>query len=239
MEFKLEMNRDVIKQFFELLDSYLLGDLETMVIEIGPRKSGGLGYPSMQTILSGMELLGRVLSGGKEDRQAFNFFWDNYFVKENQQYKNDRLKKIFRHSVRDGTAHYFLAKYGIRLTKDNKGNLTKTDEKELSIDIVTFYTDFKKTYFNVKTELLEGENEELLEQFMKGYKSLIKDLRAAKKDIDEYIKTISVYPKGDLTTGESRPNLGKESNLTTFTSSQQTLRSPASTTTLPFKDLEN
>jgi hypothetical protein len=190
------MSKDTIQQFFDLLDDYLIGDLEVMVNEVPARPSGGLGYPSIQIILSGMELLGRVLSGGKEDVEAFNHFWDYFFIKDNPCYNNSRLKKIFRNSIRNGTAHYFLAKFGIQLSKGDDCNLTRTSNGELNIDIVTFYKDFLKSYSRIKAELMaSSESGDLVNNFEVGYMNLVKDLRAAKMDIDSYIKDLPVFPQ--------------------------------------------
>ena len=61
------------KSFFELVDKYLIPDLETLVLEIESKESGGVGYPSIHTILVGMELLGGIISG-KKDKEAFHYF---------------------------------------------------------------------------------------------------------------------------------------------------------------------
>jgi hypothetical protein len=190
------MLKDTIQQFFNLLDKYLIGDLKVMVHEIPARPSGGLGYPSIQTILSGMELLGRILSEDKANAVAFYYFWDNFFVKDNPKYGGQRLKKIFRNSIRNGIAHYFLAKSGIQLSKVDTGNLTKTPNGDLNIDIITFYNDFLKTYSRVKTELMaSSEGEALVRSFETGYVKLVNDLKVAKVDIDEYTRNLSVYPQ--------------------------------------------
>ncbi|OGB80274.1 hypothetical protein A2011_00165 [candidate division CPR3 bacterium GWE2_35_7] len=188
------MNQDIIKSFFRLLDDYLIGDLNTMIYKVLDMPIGGLSYPSVHTILCGMELLGIVLSKGKKDEHAFGYFWDNYFVKDNSQYNDKRLQKIFRYTIRNGTAHFFLVKFGIQLTKRNKGNLTKTQNDELNIDIKSFYLDFQKTYQRIKNESLNKKNKQLQNSFIEGYRILLNELQATKQDVNQYIQNIPEFP---------------------------------------------
>ena len=183
--------------FFGLLDKYLITDLEVMVREIPPRDAGGLGYPIMHSILAGMELLGFVLSGDKynqnkkKDEKRFFYFWVEFFEKFNPKYKG--LKKVFRYCVRNGTAHLFVAKFGISLSKENKDHLKITKDNNLNmlnIDVVSFFEDFAETYSKVKEELLQKRNPDLINNFKKGYNNLIKDLQVSRKTIDNYIRNL-------------------------------------------------
>lgn len=198
------MNKNALEQLFNLLNSYLIGDLNTMVYEVSARPSGGLGYPGIHTILVGMELLGKLFSGGQEDEHAFNYFWDNYFIQDNPQYNSTRLRKILRNSIRNGTAHYFLVKFGIQISKNNNGNLTRTLNDELNIDLITFFEDFKKSFMKIRELLLNTNDKVLLARFKKGYQLLLNEMKASKVDIDEYVKSLPEYPnteiKGILTT---------------------------------------
>lgn len=175
-----------------------MGDLNTMVYEVSARPAGGLGYPGIHTILVGMELLGKLFSGGQEDEHAFNYFWDNYFVQDNPQYNNQRLKKILRNSIRNGTAHIFLVKFGIQISKNNNGNLTRTQAGDLNIDLITFFEDFKKTFTRIREQILNTKDEVLLSRFKKGYELLINELKASKVDIDEYVKNLPEYPSPEI-----------------------------------------
>jgi hypothetical protein len=59
------------KGLFDLLDKYLIKDFATLVDDVPARPGGGgVGYPVLQTILSGMELLGLLLCGAR-DSKAF------------------------------------------------------------------------------------------------------------------------------------------------------------------------
>lgn len=192
------MNKSTLEQLFNLLNSYLIGDLTTMVYEVSARPAGGLGYPGIHTILVGMELLGKLFSGGQEDEHAFNYFWDNYFVHDNPQYNNQRLKKILRNSIRNGTAHIFLVKFGIQISKNNNGNLTRTQVGDLNIDLITFFEDFKKTFTRIREQILNTNDNVLLARFEKGYGLLINELKASKIDTDEYVKNLREYPSPEI-----------------------------------------
>jgi len=178
-----------IEQFFRVLDGYLMGDLKNM-IEIPAAATGGLGYPIVHTILSGMELLGLILSEGKKDEKAFNEFWDKFFIIDNPNYvdSKNRLRKIFRCSIRHGTAHYFLVKFGITITKEKKNHLQRMDSKTLNIDLIDFFEDFKKTYSRIKETLISGKDSALINKFNKGYNKLLRDLQGPRTEIELYIK---------------------------------------------------
>ncbi len=209
------MDKERIKKFFNLLDCYLIGDLDTMVFEIPPRPSGGLCYPAMQTILSGMELLGILLSGGMKESAAYNYFWDNFFTQDNRRYAATIYKLIFRQSVRNGIAHYFLTKSGIRISKVGKYNLTKTENNELIIDVVTFYRDFKKTYLRIKNDLLNGTaKKEIYDKFEVGYSVLIRDLKCYSTAIDEYFTEMNNSAKFILRHPELSGSLQFLDNIT-------------------------
>lgn len=77
-----------INQFIE---GYLFHDLVYMA-KIKVRKNGkygGVGYPMMATILSGMELLGSLLDPSRKNFNPLNGnhyflnYWNNYFCASN------------------------------------------------------------------------------------------------------------------------------------------------------------
>jgi hypothetical protein len=175
-----------------------------MVLELPDPPSGGGGYPVLQTMLSGMELLGKLLSGGKDDEQAGNPFWDTYLIRVDARYANKRLRKILRQSIRNGIAHVGLVRFGIRISKDGTGHLTKTAFGNLNIDVVELLQHFKDAYELMKSELHQPRSP-LVPQFERGYNVLLKDLTKAQRDIAVYVKTLPAYPyptlqpKGDTT----------------------------------------
>lgn len=233
------MTINIVESFFNLLDKYLITDLDTMIIEIPARESGGVGYPAIHSIVSGMELLGFVLSEGLRDEKAFNYFWDNYFIIDNPNYEDLKLKKIFRQNIRNGTAHYFLLKSGIQLSKSNVANLHITENGLLNIDLKVLYFDFKKSYDAIKNKLLSGEDENLIKSFTRGYGELIKDLTESKQNLTGYIQN-----KPDIDLTDTKMELAAVSatflNPKNFNKKLKIYQSNASTTTLdPLHNLTN
>lgn len=165
---------------------------------IPAKSSGGLGFPMLQTVLSGMELLGRLLSGGSKRKGAFEYFWDNFFVVDNPTYDNQDLCDIFRKAVRNGTAHYFFVHFGVCVDKLGNYNLTRTVEGDLNIDCLEFSEDLHRTYQRVKKELLEADpSSVLLTDFMRGYDSLLSELRSTEASIKSCVKDLPPKPLTD------------------------------------------
>lgn len=115
------------KTLFDLLDRYLIGDLETMVNEVGQKNCGGLGYPVVHSVVSGIELMGLLISG-KTKEEGFNFFWEHYFKQEKPFYEGANTM-IYR-TVRHGTAHIFLVKAGISVTKSGTDHFKLYENEE-------------------------------------------------------------------------------------------------------------
>lgn len=136
------------------IEGYLLCDLEKMAeIKLEPPETyGAVGYPMIATVLSGIELLGGILSINSFDKNGgneyFDNYWKNYLSKSCSRYEVENLAPLFRNLVRHGLAHTFLAKPGILVTKDASDTHLQIDtqRQELSIDSVEFYRDFKKSY---------------------------------------------------------------------------------------------
>jgi hypothetical protein len=144
-----------VKYLFKKLDSYLLGDIEAM-LEGRPDNSGGIGYPCLVTILTGMELLGILISGEKK-KKAFNAFWE-VLGQRNSQYKSVELRDLFRSTIRNGVAHYYLPKYGIYVHyKKPEIHLQQGvfhGQKGIGISCSALYSDFLEVYKDIKRELL-------------------------------------------------------------------------------------
>jgi hypothetical protein len=215
-----------IRSFFNYLDKYLIKDLQTMAYEIPSRpKGGGLGYPLMQTIISSMELLGMVLSDGLNDANAFDNFWNNYFVINNNKYNNESLRKIFRNSVRNGIAHYFLVKAGIHISKEHKGHLIRTADRLLNIDCLNFFDDFNATYSEIKSRLFSGDPD-LVQIFKTGHRHLLSDLKASFPEVEKYSKYLQV---------NTRQTTTYVTNSNGTASYTQNIGNLPITTTLPYK----
>jgi|SRR3989344_2438133 len=148
-----------LTDFFSLLDIYLIKDLETLVKEIPARENGGgVGYPALQSILSAMELLGLMLSGDKQST-AFKFYWDNYLAQMFSQYAKKGLSDIFIHVMRNGTAHLFLVKTGVSVSKNGNNHLIPLSAKGqifLNVDLVVLHSHFLNTYEEIKKGLLKN-----------------------------------------------------------------------------------
>jgi len=177
------------KHLFDLLDRYLIADLEMMVNGIPAKPSGGLGYPAIQTIISGMELLGMLMSGKKND-EAFRFFWDNYLKKSYPEYNNDHLRKIFRNCIRNGTAHYFLVKPKILITKKGKNHL-KISNNSLIIDLKILYKHFKNIYKQLKDKITNAKDPKMLNNLSQSFKCLKNNWEVETSEVDVYIQSIN------------------------------------------------
>jgi hypothetical protein len=147
------------------VEGYLFCDLENMAkIDLGPsEKYGAAGYPMVAAVLSGMELLGGILSSAPFDQSKgndyFNDYWENYLSKCCPRCKVKNLAPLVRNLVRHGLAHTFLAKVGILVTKGDPTNHLRIDTKrqELWIDAIEFYQDFKQSYFNLVRPIVFGK----------------------------------------------------------------------------------
>ena len=185
-----------IKKFLEqFIEGYLFCDIENM-LKIKLEKGGNYGacgYPIMMTTLSGMELLGDLLSENeikpfwedkKQGEKNFNNFWDNYFCLHNPKYKINKGKEIFRILIRHGLAHRFLTLPGIFITID-KPELHWTinpNRKEIWIDAKEFFLDFKNTYKEIIRDKTRDQNEmqkrlnEIMDLYIKDSEGLFKNV---------------------------------------------------------------
>jgi hypothetical protein len=146
-----DQRRTLLTELKQLLDTYLLPDLESMgTISEHP---GGAGYPMIQTILAAMELLGMLLSGDR-NTPAFNAFWRE-FARDHPRY-NDNAREVFRAAIRHKSAHLFLIHRGIRLTKIGRNHMTRTHDGYVNIDLLCLEEDFRGTYSRLFSEMLSG-----------------------------------------------------------------------------------
>ncbi len=179
------------KALFDLLDRYLIGDLETMVNEVGQRDRGGLGYPAVHSVVAGIELMGLLVSR-KTQEEAFNFFWENYFKQEKPCYEGANTM-VYR-TVRHGTAHIFLVKAGISVTKsgENHFELHEKDGREyLNIDAKCFFEDFKSCYEKVKKSILDDQDERMLAKFNYGYEQLLRQIEGGQAEVSRFIRLMA------------------------------------------------
>ncbi|MCX6766813.1 MAG: hypothetical protein NT170_03495 [Candidatus Moranbacteria bacterium] len=183
-----------LKNLFTNLDNYLITDLDRMIsIEKGCMGGfGRLNYPMMMTILAAMELLGQVLSiDERRCRSAFKNFWESFFikyVKDKDKYNNSMLADILYGCVRNGLAHSFMPKSKIYLTKAGTNVFSRRNDGRLSIDVVTFYEDFKIVYYKIKEGLFINETLKS-ENYLIGYNSLLHDMKNEINKVENYLNS--------------------------------------------------
>lgn len=175
-------NQITVESLFDKLDSYLLGDIEAM-LEVRHKDSSGIGYPCLITILSGMELLGILISGDKD--HAFKYFWE-MLETEIITYKSPKLRHVFRQAIRNGIAHYYLAKTGIYVHNDNPQNhlckVTIQGVNGICVSCSALYRDFNTIYKQIKTELLLDPSKAHLD-------TLLDSMNEGQVYVDEYLKS--------------------------------------------------
>jgi hypothetical protein len=102
-----------LNYFLDLVERYTIADLETMIMEIPARSSGGCGYPAIQTLISLLELLGDLKSSGLSDQEAFTSIFCELGEKYNKRALAGKMYNRFRH----GIAHTSLAKTNVWVSK--------------------------------------------------------------------------------------------------------------------------
>lgn len=140
-----------IKEYLRTyIDGYLLHDLENMAkVATLTDTVGALGYPVVATTLTGMEVLGYLLTTTPEafnpnfGQRYFLNYWDSYLVPVYPIY--DGLGRLFRKLIRNGIAHQFVGKPGVFIGKDNTTQVDR-ERKVLYVDALAFYEDFKHSY---------------------------------------------------------------------------------------------
>jgi hypothetical protein len=175
-----------LAELFALLDKYLVSDLETLINEIPARPQGGVGYPALHTMLSSMELLGLILSGQTDDG-AFTAYWD-HLCKRFPQYKDGRLVDIFREVMRNGTAHLFLVKAGVSVSKDGSYHLAPRRVQGhiyLNVDLKTLHTHFLETYHDIKSTV---STTPVTAAIRRGCEVLRGQMNDARKKVDRFLE---------------------------------------------------
>lgn len=209
------MKNITIEEFLEkYIEGYLLCDLEKMAkIELDPSEQyGGAGYPMVASILSGMELIGGLLSTSAFIRTKgncyFQDYWRNYLSKCCPRYNVPGLNSLFRNLVRHGLAHTFLTKMGILVTKNNaSSHLAYENQKQniLIIDAVEFYEDFKNSYLGLvkpiafqglsSTTVTKNSMQDRLDEMLNQY-------------LSDSIKYFGVLPPKQIPAGITVPGSG-------------------------------
>jgi len=168
--------------FSRIIDGYLFCDLNNMS-KLDQKKGengGAAGYPMIATIIPAMELMGGLLQPkpytDKEDRAYFKFYWEKYLSEIDGIYLG--FDDIFYELIRHGTAHTFITKIGISVTKrqpnENLHIYQENGHIMLNVDCTRLYKDFRKSYTLVKRKL---RNKSLAKHVQNNIDLLLKQSR--------------------------------------------------------------
>lgn len=192
-----------LEEIFKNLDNYLIKDLESLKT-IGKEKSakdetGGCGIPMLMSLLSGIELLGRIYTG-MEKREAFKSILKDFFP--NEYSENNNAESIYS-GVRNGTAHIFLPTFNLVLSNngDRSMNLVIDSYERVHIDTTCFYEDFLKNYPKIKDKIMSMENDKRNENLKKLERDFEKNEKHLKNFEAQKIKEKTVVHKVKDVTG--------------------------------------
>lgn len=143
-----------IEEFLEkYVEGYLFCDLQSMSGVVLPpaQRYGDCRYAMLMVTLSGMELLGGLLSEAPFDlhngHNYFDEFWIGHLSKTYPLYKPAALGGLLRQLARHGLAHTFSPKPGILVTKGKPDHhLRFPGEDQVIVDAVQLCKDFKDCY---------------------------------------------------------------------------------------------
>jgi len=170
------------EELFKKIDDYLIKDILRM-LEVEPSSTGGLGYPCLQSIIAGMELLGKLISD-KKSRNAFRTFWP--YLKPCDNRYNEELEAVFSRVIRNSIAHYFLSKSNIYVSLHQpEDHLIVVENGYIHISCEKLFDHFCKGYDEIRKKAKEDPTIIHLESFMR---ELTKDSRY----IGQYLETQGV-----------------------------------------------
>lgn len=134
-----------------------------MIYSVPASDSGACCYPAIQTLISVMEMLGRICRHDLKEEESFGYI----LSKLGQQYNDSdfkiKLYELFRH----GIAHSSLAKGGVFINKQGDNTFHLADNKNY-IDIKIMFEDFIKVYNELfNKELLEPKKQTYYEGNLK------------------------------------------------------------------------
>lgn len=140
------------KAFKELLDKYTVADLESMIYQVPEKASGACCYPAIQTLISLMEMIGKLLR-----RSEGEIAIKNVLDEMGGKYQSTgNFEHVLYDLFRNGIAHNSLAKGGVFIRKSGADDGFHLSNNGKNIDVKIFFEDFKKTYenlFNTKLKL--------------------------------------------------------------------------------------
>lgn len=181
-----------VAELFDKLDSYLIEDIKAM-LDTSRTDLRGVGYPSLLTILLGMELLGLLISGDRES--SFREIWDR-LGSIDSRYKSKKLRHVFRQAIRNGIAHIYLTKSGIYVHYDKPENhLRKVSvggKDGIFISCSALFDDFSSLYSQIKEDLMKNPQKAHLDK-------LLENISEGQEHVDKYFKSNDFMEKDDGT----------------------------------------
>jgi hypothetical protein len=158
------------KDFLEkFIDGYLFSDLfnlDKIKLRNG-KKYGACGYPMLTTMLTGMELLGILLSKNiynyEHGKGYFTTYWNAFLGNINPNYSQRSLANTVYQLARHGLVHTFITKTGIIVSKMKSTDHLEydTSKSKLIIDVSILLKDFYNSY-QIKYRPLILENRPFL-----------------------------------------------------------------------------
>lgn len=142
-----------LKAFKDLIESYTIADLKSMIYDIKDKSSGGCCYPAVQTLFSLMELIGKLISPNTSDEKAFIATFTQLGTSYNDETLATKLYEYFRH----GIAHNSLAKGGVQVKKTGDKTFHFSDYGN-NIDIRILFEDFIPVFNDVFDNQLQQVN---------------------------------------------------------------------------------
>jgi hypothetical protein len=147
-----EIGRMTLDEYLEqFIEGDLLEDLHSMApVRLAEGKRyGAVGYPMVMTVLSGIEVLGVLISRSRYNANngaaRFGEFWKQYMYCDRPAFQ--RLDSLMYDFIRHGLAHAFMTKPMVRVTKHrDSAHLCRTCDHVLCVDALTLADDFEIAY---------------------------------------------------------------------------------------------
>lgn len=196
--------RHNLRALKKLIDRYTIADLKTMIYDVPIKDSGGCCYPAVQTLISLMELIGKICRHNLKEKDSFEYILQKMGMKYQQKDLANNLYNFFR----QGIAHNSLAKGGVFVKKDGDTKFHLTNSWN-NVDVRIMFEDFKQIY----TQLFDKD---LLESSKQGY---------YQKNLEKVLKELNL-PWLDLSTPNFFDQLPFTTTSGTLTSGVSGIRGP-------------
>jgi hypothetical protein len=167
------------RRFFENnVEGYLLCDLREMN-KIKIEGAGNCGYPMLMSILSGMELLGGLISedakwNSDSGKKYFEAFYSNYFCNLHPDYSKYNIETEMYSLIRHKLAHTFLTALKFQIAKNSEKSPITKHGLFIRLDVGLIFGDFEGAVANLRKDLeasldLAHRVEKHLEQMIQKY----------------------------------------------------------------------